>query len=140
MKREPQTIWYRERKKERTRTPKRICGKPTQQKTPPEGGIAFYQARAATDDDADMGYDDLKNGFSGDSEPSASYERPYEVLPTESVGLDRLSTVDLFYDDRWLANIRKYDRTMQVRCNAGITELNQVGEIWGRVVRFQRGD
>ena len=54
-----------------------------------------------------------------------------DKLPQDWVLLDNQSTVDVFSNPRLLKNIRKTTRTMTIKCNAGITETNMIGEMPG---------
>ena len=54
-----------------------------------------------------------------------------KVIPKGSIGLDSMSTVDLFSDARMLTNIRKAPHIMKVHCNAGFKEVDQIGHLPG---------
>lgn len=53
------------------------------------------------------------------------------ILPSGSVGLDSMSTVDIFGDSRLLTNIRRARSNMRVICNAGSLVVTQVGTFGG---------
>lgn len=54
-----------------------------------------------------------------------------EVLPEGSIGLDSLSTVDLFWDARMLTGIRRAPSSMKIQCNAGFKEVSHTGRLAG---------
>jgi hypothetical protein len=45
--------------------------------------------------------------------------------------LDNQSTVDVFCNGRLLENIRKVNKTMNIKCNAGVTRTSWVGDLPG---------
>lgn len=53
------------------------------------------------------------------------------VIPKGSIGLDSMSSVDIFGDRRMLRNIRPSANTMRIVCNAGTMTVNQVGNLNG---------
>lgn len=53
------------------------------------------------------------------------------VLPSGSVGLDSMSTVDIFGDERLLTNIRRATTSMRIVCNAGSLIVTQIGTFSG---------
>ena len=62
----------------------------------------------------------------------ASYDdSTKKVLPAGTIGMDSLSTVDLFCDDRMLTNIRKVQPAMNIRCNAGFKTVDHMGHLAG---------
>ncbi len=52
-------------------------------------------------------------------------------VPKTWILLDNQSTVDVFYNDDLLENIRENDTYMDIHCNAGVTSTNMVGELPG---------
>ncbi len=52
-----------------------------------------------------------------------------EKLPQEWVLLDNQSTVDVFSNHILLRNIKTTTRTMTIKCNAGVTHTNMIGEM-----------
>ena len=65
----------------------------------------------------------LQEGTSGDPNTTSFDEEKGKVLPEGSIGLDSLSTIDLFCDERMLTNIRRAKHSMKIRCNAGYKEV-----------------
>ena len=45
--------------------------------------------------------------------------------------LDSQSTVDVFYNAQLLRNIRKFSRTLDIHCNAGVASTDMVGDLPG---------
>lgn len=63
---------------------------------------------------------------------TTSYDQgTQKVLPAGSIGLDSLSTVDLFCDPRMLTNIRKVAQGMRIQCNAGFKTVSHMGSLAG---------
>lgn len=97
-----------------------------------DDGLAFCQTDSTDGDSASDEDSQCGDTFATPNSTSTSYERrPHNVLPEGSVGLDSLSTVDLFCDRRMLTNIRKATRTMKIQCNAGAREVGHVGHLAG---------
>lgn len=67
-----------------------------------------------------------------DSAETVSFdqERAY-VIPKGSVGLDSMSSVDVFGDHTLLTDIRQVNESMRIVCNAGTVLVNQVGQFKG---------
>jgi hypothetical protein len=55
--------------------------------------------------------------------------QPSSTVPKDWILLDNQFTVDVFYNDRLLKNIRKADSFMGIHCNAGVTSTNLVGDL-----------
>lgn len=53
------------------------------------------------------------------------------VIPRGSVGLDSMSSVDVFGDPRLLHNIRKARGRMRIMCNAGEVVVTEIGDLRG---------
>lgn len=53
------------------------------------------------------------------------------VIPDGSIGLDSMSSVDVFGDARMLEDIRPAESHMRIVCNAGAVVVTQVGELKG---------
>jgi hypothetical protein len=62
-------------------------------------------------------------------------------VPQNWILLDNQSTVDVFSNKRLLKNINKADTTMNIKCNAGVTKNNMVGDLagYGRVWYNEKG-
>lgn len=60
---------------------------------------------------------------------NVSDSKTKKVLSEGSIGLDSLSTVDLFCDARILTNIRKAPRVMKIQCNAWCKDVTHVGDL-----------
>ena len=58
-------------------------------------------------------------------------EQRVQVIPSGSIGLDSMSSVDIFGDSRLLENIRTAHETMRIVCNAGNMTVNKVGDFKG---------
>jgi hypothetical protein len=54
-----------------------------------------------------------------------------KVLPKSWILLDNQSTVDVFCNRRLLTNVREINKIMNIRCNAGVTRTNMLGELNG---------
>jgi hypothetical protein len=72
----------------------------------------------------------------GRSAPRADYRsvlmnQPTAHVPKDWILLDNQSTVDVFYNDKLLQNIRKSDTSMDIHCNAGVTSTDMVGDLPG---------
>jgi Reverse transcriptase (RNA-dependent DNA polymerase)/Zinc knuckle len=52
-------------------------------------------------------------------------------LPEDWILLDNQSTVNVFANRKLLQNVRTTNRTMIIRCNAGLTKTNMIGELPG---------
>jgi hypothetical protein len=52
-------------------------------------------------------------------------------VPKDRILLDNQPTVDVFYNDKLLQNIRKSDTYMDIHCNAGVTSTDMVGDLPG---------
>lgn len=87
-------------------------------------------------------YDDPKWGDNEDEDTEvilfqgepvfASYEQDNKgVFLSGIVGLDILSTTDLFYDTRMIINIRTFPRAMTIMCTAGQRNVRQIGHTAG---------
>lgn len=63
---------------------------------------------------------------------TAAFDRPRaEILPPGSVGLDSMSTVDIFGDHRLLTDIRRTPSTMRIICNGGSMLITHKGKFGG---------
>lgn len=61
---------------------------------------------------------------------SFNSKRAY-VIPHGSVGLDSMSSVDVFGDERMLSDIRTVNARMTIVCNAGEVTVTQMGDLQG---------
>jgi Reverse transcriptase (RNA-dependent DNA polymerase) len=52
-------------------------------------------------------------------------------IPNTWILLDNGSTIDVFVNPKLLTNIRDSDRTMSIRCNAGVSVASQLGDLDG---------
>jgi hypothetical protein len=62
---------------------------------------------------------------------SVLMNQPTAHVPKDWILLDNQSTVDVFYNDKLLQNIRKSDTSMDIHCNAGVTSTDMVGNLPG---------
>lgn len=53
------------------------------------------------------------------------------VIPDEGIGIDSMSSVDIFGDARLLHNIRMIRQSMRIVCKAGVMTVSQVGDFVG---------
>jgi hypothetical protein len=60
-----------------------------------------------------------------------TFLNPRGTLPRDWILLDNQSTVNVFCNKDLLVDIRTTDRTMVIRCNAGVAETNQIGHLPG---------
>lgn len=71
-------------------------------------------------------------GGEADSVQTNSFnEKRVRVVSEGSIGLDSMSTVDIFADKRLLRNVRFVDDTMYIACNAGTVVVRQKGDLPG---------
>jgi hypothetical protein len=103
-----------------------------------ETGATMLMAGAAQGEFDD--YDNIEFMFlqpaKGRSAPRADYRsvlmnQPTAHVPKDWILLDNQSTVDVFYNDKLLRNIRKSDTSMDIHCNAGVTSTDMVGDLPG---------
>jgi hypothetical protein len=59
------------------------------------------------------------------------FHQKEQVLPKSWILLDNQLTVNVFCNRRLLTNVREIDQVMNIRCNAGVTRTNMVGELNG---------
>jgi hypothetical protein len=52
-------------------------------------------------------------------------------MPKSCILLDNQSTVNIFSNKSLLKNVRATDRIMNIRCNAGVTRTNMIGDLPG---------
>jgi hypothetical protein len=52
-------------------------------------------------------------------------------LPKSWILLDNQSTVNIFSNKSLLENVGATDRVMNIRCNAGVTRTNMIGDLPG---------
>jgi hypothetical protein len=57
--------------------------------------------------------------------------QPTAHVPKDWILLDNQLTVDVFYNDKLLQNIRKSDTSMDIHCNAGVTSTDMAGDLPG---------
>ena len=65
------------------------------------------------------------------SEDGMTFHQEEQILPKTWILLDNQSTVDVFCNRHLLTNIRESNKVMNIRCNAGVTRTNMVGELDG---------
>jgi len=81
---------------------------------------------------AHAGHITNENGEGIESVMTHSFNtRRAHVIPRGSVGLDSMSTVDVFGEKRMLKNIRTVSRKMTIVCNAGAVIVTQMGDLDG---------
>jgi hypothetical protein len=56
---------------------------------------------------------------------------PQGTLPRDWILLDNQSTVNVFCNKELLVNVRETNRTMVIRCNAGVAQTNMIGRLPG---------
>ncbi len=101
-------------------------------------GATMLMAGAAQgefDDDDNIEFMFLQSA-KGRSAPRADYRSVLmnqltAHVPKDWILLDNQSTVDVFYNDKLLQNIRKSDTSMDIHCNAGVTSTDMVGDLPG---------
>jgi hypothetical protein len=65
----------------------------------------------------------------GANRRSVLLNQPSSAVLKDWILLDNQSTVDVFYNERLLKNIRKADSFMNIHCNVGVTSTNLVGDL-----------
>lgn len=86
----------------------------------------------AHDDDELAGSALAQESANQESQKSGSFDHGRaHILPSGSVGLDSMSTIDIFGDSRLLTNIHRTKSNMRVICNAGSLVVKQVGKFGG---------
>lgn len=58
-------------------------------------------------------------------------KRRAQVVTRGSIGLDSISSVDVFADKRLLLNIRVVGNTIRIACNAGVVVVKKMGDLPG---------
>ena len=53
------------------------------------------------------------------------------AVPNTWILLDNQSTVDVFCNSALLKNIRRVNKVMNIKCNAGVTRTNMMGDLPG---------
>lgn len=94
-------------------------------------GYAFCTASGAKEEGIEVGHIHQQDGKVTDVTTSSFNEQRASVLPLGSIGLDSMSSVDIFGDKKLLNNIRTVDNTMTIVCNAGTITVNQMGHFAG---------
>ena len=67
----------------------------------------------------------------GDVATNSFNNKKAHVIPRGSVGLDSMSSVDVFGDSSLLTNIRTVDESMRIICNAGSVIVTKMGDLEG---------
>jgi hypothetical protein len=65
------------------------------------------------------------------SEDGMTFHQEEQIVPNSWILLDNQSTVDVFCNRSLLTNVRETNKVMNIRCNAGVTRTNMVGELNG---------
>lgn len=61
-----------------------------------------------------------------------SFNQPRgHVIPERSIGLDGMSSADVFGDIQFLRNVRTVPNTMRIICNAKMVVVKNVGDFKG---------
>lgn len=99
-------------------------------------GYAFCTVSSSTKEGTEIGHIHQQDGTIRDVSTSSFNKQRASVIPVGSIGLDSMSSVDIFGNKELLRNIRTVDNTMTVICNAGVITVNQMGcfdgygEVW----------
>lgn len=92
--------------------------------------------------EADSGHLFRQHGEVGDDVLANSFNRKRgQVILEGSVGLDSMSSIDVFGDSRLLTNIHTVNESMKIVCNAGRRARDQDGYIpwlWAGMVPSRR--
>jgi hypothetical protein len=65
------------------------------------------------------------------SEDGMTFNQEEQMLPKSWILLDNQSTVDVFCNRSLLTSVCEMNKVMIIRCNAGVTHTNMVGELNG---------
>ena len=60
-----------------------------------------------------------------------TFHQEEQMLPKSWILLENQSMVDVFCNRSLLTNVRESNKIMNIRCNAGVTHTNMVGELNG---------
>jgi hypothetical protein len=89
-----------------------------------QDGNHGFQTTATTDTiTAHSTSDKTEHGF--------LFLNPKGTLPRDWILLDNQSTVNVFCNKELLVDVRETDRTMVIRCNAGVAQTNMMGRLPG---------
>lgn len=94
-------------------------------------GYAFCTTSATTEEGTEIGHIHQQDGTVTDEPTSSFSQRRASVIPVGSIGLDSMSSVDIFGDKKLLKNVRTIDNIMTIVCNAGTITVNQMGYFEG---------